>query len=121
MRTCAFGLIALAAVLGGLASHAEAWWVKGHGTLAEAAAARLPEEMPAFFRAGGKHLAHLAGDPDRWKNREASFLRAAESMDHYLDLEDFPFKEWPTDRNKAVAELLKQGKQPDRVGTLPYA
>jgi hypothetical protein len=113
--------MALLAVVGGLASQASAWWVKGHGTLAEAAAARLPEDMPAFFRAGGKQLSHLAGEPDRWKNREARFLRAAEAMNHYLDLEDFPFKEWPTDRNRAVALLIKQGKDPDRVGMLPYA
>jgi hypothetical protein len=104
-----------------VASRAPAWWVKGHATLAEAAAARLPDSMPGFFRAGGKHLGHLAGDPDRWKNREARHLYAAEAMNHYLDLEDFPFQEWPADRTKAVASLLKLGKQPERVGMLPYA
>src|SRR5438067_2348456 len=43
---------------------APAWWVKGHESIAEAAAAGLPDEMPAFFRAGGKQLAHGSGDPD---------------------------------------------------------
>lgn len=111
----------LVIVAGLVAGQAPAWWVKGHGTLAEAAASRLPEGMPAFFRAGGKQLAHLAGEPDRWKNREARHLYAAEAMNHYLDLEDFPYQAWPVDRTKAVAQMLRDGKQPDRVGTLPYA
>src|SRR5207302_417014 len=64
----------------------QAWWVKGHETIAEAAASRLPESMPAFFRGAGKHLAHFAGDPDRWKNREANYSRAGTSPDHYIDL-----------------------------------
>ena len=53
-----------------------AWWVKGHESIAEAAAAGLPDEVPAFFRAAGKHLAHFAGEPDRWKNPSAKHLKA---------------------------------------------
>ena len=67
----------------------------GHASVAEAAAAGLPDDMPAFFRAGGKALGHFAGDPDRWKNRSCKFLRAAESPDHFLDLEDFEGKPLP--------------------------
>jgi hypothetical protein len=110
------GLLALTAV-----STAPAWWVKGHATIAEAAASRLPAEMPPFFRAGGKHLGHFAGDPDRWKNRLCKHLTAAESLNHYIDLEDFEGKELPEDRNKAVVLLAQLGRQPEGTGLLPYA
>jgi hypothetical protein len=98
-----------------------AWWVQGHASIAEAAAAGLPAEVPPFFRAAGKQLGHLAGDPDRWKNPAARHLRAAESADHYLDLEDYQGEELPADRYKAIALLQKLKRQPDRVGMLPYA
>ena len=100
---------------------APAWWVKGHESIAEAAAAGLPDDVPAFFRAGGKSLAHSSGDPDRWKNPAAKHLRAAEAPDHYLDLEDLEGKELPADRYKAIALLIELKKEPDRVGMLPYA
>jgi hypothetical protein len=98
-----------------------AWWVKGHGSIAEAAAAKLPESMPAFFRAAGPQLAHLAGEPDRWKNPSAKFLRAAEAPDHFIDLEDLEGKELPPDRYKAAALVARLKHRPERTGMLPYA
>src|SRR5262245_5534501 len=83
--------------------NARAWWVTGHAVLAEASTSGLPEEMPAFVRAAGKQLAHLAGDPDRFKNPEARYLKAAEAPDHYIDLEDLQGNELPPDRYKAAA------------------
>ncbi len=41
-----------------VANLAPAWWVKGHASIAEAAALGLPEDVPAFFRAGGKMMGH---------------------------------------------------------------
>jgi hypothetical protein len=107
------GLVALLA-----ASTAPAWWVKGHGTIAEAAADRLPEGMPAFFRAAGKQLNHLAGDPDRWKNPDAKYLRAAEAPDHFIDLENLEGKELPPE---AAAMIARLKHRPERTGMLPYA
>jgi hypothetical protein len=104
-----------------LAAAGQAWWVQGHATVAEAAAAGLPDEVPAFFRAAGKSLGHYAGDPDRWKNPAARHLRAAESPDHYLDLEDLQGRELPGDRWKAVALLYELKQKPERTGMLPYA
>ncbi len=103
------------------AAAAPAWWVKGHGTIAEAAASCLPEAMPRFFRAGGKALADGAGDPDRWKNNAATFLKAAISPDHYFDLEYLEGKELPDHRYEALALLVELKQKPDRVGMLPYA
>jgi hypothetical protein len=102
-------------------SLAPAWWVKGHESITEAAAARLPDRMPAFFRAGGKVMAHCSGDPDRWKNPDAKHLRAAEAPDHFLDLEDLQGKELPPDRFQAAALLTQLGHRPERTGMLPYA
>jgi len=118
MRTCTFcsGFLILA-----VASSVPGWWVKGHESIAEAAAARLPETVPAFVRAGGKHMAHCSGDPDRWKNPDAPHLRAAESPDHYIDLEDYGSKELPGNRYQAVALLAQLKQLPERTGMLPYA
>ena len=118
MRKCIFcSIFVILAVVG----TASAWWVKGHESIAEAAAARLPEAVPAFLRAGGKHLAHCSGDPDRWKNPDAKHLRAAEAPDHYIDLEDYAGKELPADRYQAVALLIRLKQRPERTGMLPYA
>jgi hypothetical protein len=113
---------AAAALLGlALAGLASAWWVKGHEAVAEAACAGLPDDAPAFFRAGAKRLAHYAGDPDRWKNRAAVQLAAAEAPNHYIDLENYHGKELPRDRWKALALLQELNEKPDRAGMLPYA
>src|SRR5262249_42053538 len=97
------------------------WWVKGHETITEAAVSRLPDDIPAFFRAGGKQIAHCAGDPDRWKNRGISFLRYAEEPNHFLDLEDLEGQQPADGRFKGIAQIAALKKQPYRVGLLPYA
>ncbi len=120
MKKLSLGLVLSLGALG-LSSLCWGWWVNGHASIAEGAASCLPDEMPAFFRAAGKQLGHLSGDPDRWKNPSCKFLRAAEAPDHYIDLEDYEGEELPEDRYKAVALLQKLKKQPERVGMLPYA
>ncbi|HEY1860837.1 MAG TPA: hypothetical protein VGG61_10810, partial [Gemmataceae bacterium] len=74
-----------------------------------------------FFRSGGIALAHYSGDPDRWKNPSAKYLRAAEAPDHFLDLEDFEEQQLPADRFQAAALLLKLKHRPEQTGMLPYA
>jgi hypothetical protein len=118
MRKYLVGAGVLALVVAG---SVPAWWVNGHATITEAAAAQLPDGMPAFFRAGGKHLAHFAGDPDRWKNPAAKHLRAAESPNHFLDLEHLEGNELPPDRYQAAALLARLKHRADRTGLLPYA
>jgi hypothetical protein len=110
---------ALASLL--LASWCPAWWVQGHESITEAATGGLPEDVPAFFRAAGKQLAHYAGDPDRWKNPSARYLRAAEAPDHFLDLEDYQDRLLPVDRYQAIALLIELKQKPERTGMLPYA
>ncbi len=112
--TVAIGTLALTGLSRG-------WWVKGHESITEAAAVNLPDEVPAFFRAGGKQLAHYAGDPDRWKNPSCRQLRDAVSPDHFIDLENFQGKELPPTRYEAIAFLYLLKEQPDKVGMLPWA
>ena len=115
------GVVVVLAAFG--ASLAIGWWSGGHETIAEAAAARLPDDVPAFFRRGGKELAHFSVDPDRWKNRQMNFLRRAEEGNHFLDTEDLDGKPLPAtnrfDAIKLIANELK--KEPNKVGMLPYA
>lgn len=96
------------------------WWVKGHAAIAEAAASRLPDELPAFFRVAGKSLGYLAGDPDRWKNKETKHLNATEYPEHFLDLEDLEGNELPANRFLFSEMLRRLGKQPEKVGFIPY-
>lgn len=105
----------------GLAGVAPAWWVKGHETITEAAATVLPDEVPAFFRAAGRSLAHCAGDPDRWKNREAHFLKPTIAPEHFLDLEDLNGEAPPRGRYQAYALMSALKRDPEKVGTLPWA
>src|SRR6185503_1680734 len=122
-RRNVLGVLAViaAGVLGG--GYAGGWWSGGHETVAEAAAARLPDDVPAFFRNGGKHLAHFSVDPDRWKHRELNFLRREEEGNHFLDTEDLEGKKLPGthrfDAMKMIYTELK--KEPNAVGLLPYA
>ena len=118
------GVAGVGVVAGVLAAGlAGGWWGGGHETVAESAAARLPDDVPEFFRRGGKHLAHFSVDPDRWKNKEMGFLRRAEEGNHFLDLEDLDGKALPAthrfDAIKLVAGELK--KEPNKIGLLPYA
>ncbi|MBX9626829.1 MAG: hypothetical protein K2X82_23720 [Gemmataceae bacterium] len=115
------GCVVLAGLGSGLAT--AVWWSGGHESITAAAAARLPDDVPAFYRRGGKHLAYFSVDPDRWKNRAATFLRRAEEGNHFLDLEDLDGKELPGTNRFDGQRLIyyKLKKDPSRVGLLPYA
>lgn len=68
-----------------------AWGERGHYLTGQAAAARLPDAMPAFFRAAAAQLAYLNPDPDRWRDRAESVLDPAldqaSAPDHFIDME----------------------------------
>jgi hypothetical protein len=115
----ASGLVLIAGL--GTWGVAEAWWVKGHGTITEAAANALPDDVPAFFRSAGKALNHLAGDPDRWKSRDAKALTNAVYPEHFIDWEDLEGNEPPPTRYAFYALSQKLKKAPDKIGTLPWA
>ena len=61
---------------------AAAWQTRGHGVLSEAAVMALPAQVPAFFRKGGRAVAHASYDPDVAKNRDLPHVTAAEYPEH---------------------------------------
>ncbi len=71
-----------------------AWGERGHYLTGQAAAARLPEAMPAFFRAAAAQLAYLNPEPDRWRDRAESAIDPAldqqSAADHFIDMELVP-------------------------------
>ena len=82
---------ALAVVVMCLPVALSAWGDVGHRLTGLAAATRLPEEMPAFFRNASQQLAYLNPEPDRWKDRAERTLdpalEASTSPEHYIDMD----------------------------------
>ncbi len=71
-----------------------AWGDAGHRMTGLAAAQRLPDDMPTFFRDAARQLAYLNPEPDRWKDRAESALDPAlnggTSPEHYIDMDLAP-------------------------------
>lgn len=119
MRRVSILLSLLLAVM--LSSPARAWLTVGHHELAVAATDLLSDDVPAFVSNGAEVIGAVAEDPDYWKMRDTPQLRAAEYPEHFLDFEELDGMPLPPDRYKYVAALIRRGKDPARVGTLPYA
>ncbi len=68
-----------------------AWGERGHYLTGQAAAARIPAAMPAFFRNATAQLAYLNPEPDRWRDRTESAidpaLDAGSAPDHFIDMD----------------------------------
>ena len=99
----------------------EAWWGGGHDLLTLAAVRATPEEMPAFFKAGERAVAHAVYDPDLIKNRAVPLIRSAEHGEHYLDLELVDGNPLPRTRYEFLALCYKIGVKPEHVGTVVYS
>lgn len=111
-----------AALMGCLvATSAWGWWGDGHAILTRGAVQALPEEMPAFFRAGAAALANCVYDPDVFKNRGTPHLKSAEHSEHYFDQELMEGRALPPTRPEFLALCAEAGLEPGRVGLLPYA
>ena len=104
-----------------LTTPAWAWWGGGHDILTQAAFKTLPEEMPEFFRAAGKMVAHCSYDPDISKGRSTPHARQAEYGEHYVDVELFGEHPIPDGREAHIKLCAELGIAPRTVGTLPYA
>ena len=104
-----------------LTTPAWAWWGGGHDILTQASVKALPEEMPEFFRAAEKMVAHCAYDPDISKERGTPHARQAEYGEHYIDIELFGEHPIPEGRDAHLKLCAELGLEPRKVGTLPYA
>lgn len=104
-----------------LTAPAWAWWGGGHDILTQAAVKAVPEEMPEFFRAAEKMVAHCVYDPDISKERGTPHARQAEYGEHYVDIELFGEHPIPEGREAYIKLCAELGLAPRTVGTLPYA
>jgi hypothetical protein len=106
-----------------------AWGATGHRIIGRLAIESLPDDLPAFLRAGGatEAVGELAREPDRWKDsgREHD---ADRDPAHYVNVDDGGrvfggpvLAALPTTRAEYDAALLASGVDGWRVGYLPYS
>jgi hypothetical protein len=106
-------------------SGARGWGQRGHELSGRAAAMKLPEQTPKFFRKAIDQLSYLNPEPDRWRDRAESDLDkafdSAYAPDHFIDLELVtPAAFDAVNRYDFTAELVKAGQKPTTAGFVPF-
>lgn len=101
------------------------WGEHGHLISGRAAADKLPDEMPRFFRQAAAQLSYLNPEPDRWRDRQEAdldrALNSAQAPEHYIDLEFVPKGALAApSRYDFIAALIKSGRRPAEAGFAPY-
>ncbi len=114
-------LAALPALSFLLSAPAHAWFPQGHSIIASAAVQSLPEEVPAWFRAGKAAIAHSAQDPDVQKNRALPFMSEAEAPKHYMDFELLQGRPLPASHQEFLLLCTELKIDPSDIGEVPYA
>lgn len=104
-----------------MTTSASAWWPRGHGLMTRAAIETLPDDFPAFVKAGVGMVAHASVDPDVAKNRATTSLEKAVHPIHYFNAELVDGKTLPLSRYEFGRMCAELGKTPEQVGLLPYA
>lgn len=117
--------LVITAALVELSYDAHGWGRHGHELSGRAAAMKLPEQMPKFFRKAVDQLGYLNPEPDRWRSRDESnldkALDSAYAPDHFLDLELVPPAAFDAvNRYEFTAELIKAGQKPTTAGFVPF-
>ena len=118
MKRCFFFLVCLLMLT---LRPARAWWPAGHSTIAAGAVQTLPDEVPAWFRAGAGQIAHDAQDPDVQKDRSLAIMTEREYPQHFFDWELVGMETLPPTRRAFYADCAKRGVNPFDVGELPYS
>ncbi len=101
------------------------WGEAGHRMIGAAAAAALPQEMPAFFRQAADQLSYLNPEPDRWRDRAERGLDPAMddafAPDHFIDMERVPPGALAAkDRFAYLDSLRVAGVEASGAGLLPF-
>jgi len=101
---------------------ASAWHGPGHRLATEVAVEACPAEMPAFFREGGKQIAHCSLDPDLFTRPiGGKELDATEGPEHYFDMEHVRKLRVPDTRYEFLRLIFENKMSAKEVGLLPYA
>jgi S1/P1 Nuclease len=107
-----------------------AWGSDGHRLINRLAGAALPKDVPEFLRSHEAldALDYYGPEPDRWKAALEPELNAAQSPDHFIDLEyadlvgDLPRRRYDYVRALAFAQKSHPDLplSPEKVGMQPY-
>jgi hypothetical protein len=121
----AVGLLPLMLVQQGLA-----WGRDGHMMINRLAGMALPADVPEFLRSkeAVEALEYYGPEPDRWKSPGEPELNAAQSPEHFIDLEyadlvgELPRRRYDYVRALAFAQKshVDLPLSPEKVGLLPY-
>ena len=117
--------LVIVAALMKISFDAHGWGHHGHELSGRAAAMKLPEQTPKFFRKAVDQLGYLNPEPDRWRSSDESNLDkamdTAYAPDHFLDLELVPPAAFnAVNRYEFTAELIKAGQKPTTAGFVPF-
>jgi hypothetical protein len=134
MRRLALASLFVSLALAASATAAQAWGLKGHTIVGQAAVARLPDALPSFVRAdwAKAEIVYLQDEEDRLKLGEGDEDAWARewTTDHYVDIGDdgtiggaVPIAALPTTRDDFIQRLARATPRVDAysVGFLPYA
>jgi hypothetical protein len=107
-----------------------AWGADGHKMINRLAGAALPADVPEFLRSKEAldALEYYGPEPDRWKSPGEPELNAAQSPEHFIDLEyadlvgDLPKRRYDYVRALAFAQKSHPDLplSPEKVGLQPY-
>jgi hypothetical protein len=107
-----------------------AWGREGHMMINRLAGAALPSDVPEFLRSKEAldALEYYGPEPDRWKSPGEPELNAAQSPDHFLDMEygdlvgEYPRRRYDFVRALAFAQKSHPDLplSPEKVGLQPY-
>ena len=106
------------------------WGDEGHKLINKNAAAAIPADMPAFFKAATDNLIYNGPEPDRWREKLEPSLKNSQEPDHYIDMERVAdLKEFPLGRydfirwayaKRAATTDHSDDYLPERIGFQPY-
>ena len=102
---------------------AGAWGNEGHRMINRLAAMTLPADAPAFLRsqAAIDEIDWLGPEPDRWRLPSNSELNAAQSPEHFIDLEPADaLGPLPHRRLDFEAKVFAAGQRPEKIGLQPW-
>jgi hypothetical protein len=107
-----------------------AWGREGHMMINRLAGATLPSDVPEFLRSKEAldALEYYGPEPDRWKSPGEPELNAAQSPEHFIDLEyadvvgELPRRRYDFVRALAFAQKAHPDLplSPEKVGLQPY-
>src|ERR1700721_3436929 len=107
-----------------------AWGSDGHKMINRLAGEALPKDVPEFLRSHEAlgALEYYGPEPDRWKSSGEPELNAAQSPEHFIDIEyadlvgELPRRRYDYVRALAFAQKAHPdlALSPEKVGLQPY-